>query len=119
MKRCLMVLIGLSVVVMIFLSVGPADAVEEVLVKGRLISERCVTEGRFASCYLEDSNSGPWVVNTGERLYRVVRHRVQQWKLDEGFGKKVVIKGIMRGGEILVNDLVPLEGKKKISKACL
>jgi hypothetical protein len=92
----------------------------EVLIRGQLVSEKCVSEGKLSACYLKDLGDSPWVVFTGARkLYRVVLHRAAQWKLDNGFGKQVVIKGILKGNKILVNDLAPLEGARKMSKACL
>ncbi len=92
----------------------------EVLIRGQLISEKCMTDGRLTDCSIEDSGDSPWVIFTSDKkLYRIVRNRAPQWKLDSGFGKQVVIKGILKGNKILVNDAAALEGAKKMSKSCL
>ncbi len=92
----------------------------EVLIRGQLVSEKCMADGRLTDCSLEDSGDSPWVIfTTDKKLYRVELNRAPQWKLDSGFGKQVVLKGILRGNRILVNDAAALEGAKKMSKSCL
>ncbi len=92
----------------------------EVLIRGQLVSEKCMTDGRLTDCSIEDSGDSPWVIFTSDKkLYKIVLNRVAQWKLDSGFGKQVVIKGILKGNKILVNDAAALEGAKKMSKSCL
>ena len=102
-------------------AVQTAEAGEnEVLIKGQLVTEKCIKEGRLSGCYLKESEDSPWVIFTGDKkLYKIVRNRAAQWKLDSGFGKQVVIKGILKGNKILVNDAAALEGSKKMSKSCL
>ncbi len=105
----------------IFVAAQTAEAAgTEVLIRGLLVSEKCVSEGKLSACYLIELGDSPRVVFTAARkLYKIVLHRAARWKLDNGFGKQVVIKGILKGNKILVNDLAPLEGAKKMSKACL
>lgn len=104
-----------------FTAVQTADAGEnETLLKGQLVTEKCMTDGRLSDCFLKESDNSPWVIFTGDKkLYKVVRNRVARWKLDSGFGKQVVLKGILKGNKILVNDAAALEGGKKMSKSCL
>ncbi len=71
-------------------------------------------------CYLETAANSPMVLFTSDRkLYKLEPNRVAQWKLDSGFGKQVVVNGLVKGNKILVNDAAVLSGKKKLSKACL
>ncbi len=100
-------------------SVMAAKPPKQVLIKGTLLSEKCMTAGKTSACYLEWSHN-PFVLLTGTRqLYNLKPNGVAQWKLDSGFGKQVAIKGILNGKEILVKDVAVLGGKKKLSKACL
>ncbi len=102
--------------------VGPAVTAEtprQVIIKGALLSEECMVNGKTSACYLELYHN-PLVLLTGTRqMYNLKPNGVAQWKLDSAFGKQVVIKGTLNGKEILVTDVVALGGKKKLSKACL
>ncbi len=112
-----------AVVMMLFLlslSAAAWAAGKEVLIRGQLVSEKCMADGRLTDCTLEDSGDSPWVIFTADKkLYKVELRRAPQWKLDSGFGKQVVVKGILKGNKILVNDAAALEGAKKMSKSCL
>jgi hypothetical protein len=124
MKKLTMKFLSIMIVfflLSILLVTQSAEAAgNEVLLRGQLLNEKCLMEGKLTTCSLGDLGDSPWVIFTGARtLYKVVLHRTTQWKLDNGFGKQVIIKGILKGHKILVNDVAPLEGGKKMSKACL
>jgi hypothetical protein len=124
MEKRIMKFINIIVVLFLLSILMAAQNAEaagnEVLISGQLVNEKCLMEGRLSACSLGELGNSPWVVFTGARkLYKVVPHRTAQWKLDNGFGKQVIIKGILKGHKILVNDVAPLEGSKKMSKACL
>ncbi len=93
---------------------------KHVIIKGALLSEKCMTNGKTSACYLEWYDGNSLVLLTGTRqLYKLNPNHVAQWKLDHGFGKQVAIKGVLDGKDIIVKDMVALGGKKKLSKACL
>ncbi|NOZ70210.1 MAG: hypothetical protein GXP46_13440 [Deferribacteres bacterium] len=124
MKRHILKLTALMIVVFLLSVTAGAEtgwaAGKEVLLRGQLVSEKCMADGRLTDCSLEDSGDSPWVIfTTDKKLYKVELNRAPQWKLDSGFGKQVVLKGILKGNKILVNDAAALEGAKKMSKSCL
>jgi hypothetical protein len=88
-----------------------------IIVKGALTTERCL---KTPLCYLEWYDPSSLVIFTGKRtVYHLEANEIPRWKFNSGFGKQVAIKGILKGNKIMVNDLIPLEGGKKMSKACL
>ena len=111
--------ITLSTLFLITIAAGIAEG-KESLLQGQVLTERCLAEGRLSACYIEWTSNSPIVLFTGDRkLYRIELHRAAQWKLDNAFGKQVVLKGIIKGNKIMVNDIAVMGGKKKLSKACL
>ncbi|OGW07643.1 MAG: hypothetical protein A2W75_02345 [Nitrospinae bacterium RIFCSPLOWO2_12_39_15] len=89
-----------------------------IVVKGALTTEKCLKE---PVCYLEwYKDPSSLVIFTGKRtIYHLEANEIPRWKFNSGFGKQVAIKGILKGNKILVNDIIPLEGGGKMSKACL
>ncbi len=120
-KISLSVLLSITIAIILINSTRPAEAAKrESLLQGQVLTERCLAEGRLSACYIEWTNNSPIVLFTGDRkLYRIELHRAAQWKLDNAFGKQVVLKGIIKGNKIMVNDIAVMSGKKKLSKACL
>ncbi|MBI5042936.1 MAG: hypothetical protein HZC10_03720 [Nitrospirae bacterium] len=111
--------IALSAFFFITIAAGIAEG-KDALLQGQILSERCLAEGRLSACFIEWTNKSPVVLFTGDRkLYRIELHRAAQWKLDNAFGKQVVVKGVVKGNKIMVNDIAVLGGKRKLSKACL
>ncbi|MFZ3089551.1 MAG: hypothetical protein WA240_02915 [Nitrospirota bacterium] len=111
----------ITIAITLIISAVPAEAAKrESLLQGQVLTERCLAEGRLSACYIEWTSNSPIVLFTGDRkLYRIELHRAAQWKLDNAFGKQVVLKGIIKGNKIMVNDIAVMGGKKKLSKACL
>ncbi|MBI3355117.1 MAG: hypothetical protein HY034_09565 [Nitrospirae bacterium] len=110
-----------AITITLIISAGSAEAAKrEALLQGQILTEKCLSAGRLSACYIEWTSKSPVVLFTGDRkLYRIELHRLAQWKLDNAFGKQVVLKGIIKGNKIMANDIAVLGGKKKLSKACL
>ena len=91
---------------------------EIIVAKGTLTTEKCLKE---PVCYLEwYKDPSSLVLFTPKRtVYHLEANEIPKWKFNSGFGKQVAIKGILKGNKILVNDIIPLEGGGKMSKACL
>ncbi len=89
-----------------------------IVAKGTLTTEKCL---KSPTCYLEwYKDPSSLVLFTGKRtVYHLTANEIPKWKFNSGFGKQVAIKGILQGNKILVNDIIPLEGGGKMSKACL
>lgn len=101
-----------------FSSVAKGEEAGNIIVaKGTLTTERCL---KTPLCYLEWYDQSSLVLFTGKRtIYHLESNEVPKWKFNSGFGKQVAIKGVLKGNKIIVNDLIPLEGGGKMSKACL
>lgn len=111
--------ITLSTLFLITIAAGIAEG-KETLLQGQILTEKCLAAGMLSACYIEWTSKSPVVLFTGDRkLYRIELNRLAQWKLDNAFGKQVVIKGVIKGTKIMANDIAVLGGKKKLSKACL
>lgn len=105
----------------LFSTAKAAEAEGRSVFKGLLTTEKCLKE---AVCYLEwlewYNDPSKLVLFTKKRtLYHLETRGVPKWKFNSGFGKQVVIKGIIEGRKIIVDDLIPLGGTGKISKSCL
>lgn len=88
-----------------------------IVMKGLLTTQKCM---KSPACYLEWYDPSSLVLFTAKRTaYRVEANDVPQWKFASAFGKQTAVKGLLKGNRILVNDLIPLEGGGKLSKACL
>lgn len=89
-----------------------------IVAKGTLTTEKCL---KSPTCYLEwYKDPSSLVLFTGKRtVYHLAANEIPKWKFNSGFGKQVAIKGVLKGNKILVNDIIPLEGGGKMSKACL
>lgn len=88
----------------------------ERFLQGQVLAKSCLTKGY---CYLDDYGRDDVMLLTSDRmLYRLEANRVPEWKLAQTFGQSVFVKGVVRGGVILVNDLAG-GGRAKLSKACL
>ncbi|OGW09041.1 MAG: hypothetical protein A3F81_03095 [Nitrospinae bacterium RIFCSPLOWO2_12_FULL_39_93] len=118
-QRKIILLLFLLVSGLLFIpSITTGEETGKIIVaKGTLTTEKCLKE---PLCYLEWYGQYALVLFTGKRTqYHIEANEVPKWKFDAGFGKQVAIKGILKGNKILVNDIIPLEGGGKMSKACL
>lgn len=117
-KRVLKVLAPAVILVLIAFFFGSARTSKgEIAMTAQLSAEKCAKGG---TCNLENHANSPMVILTSNRtLYHIELNRAPRWKLDEGFGKRVAVKGIIKGNKLLLNDLAVLEGGGKLSKACL
>ena len=111
--------LSILVIWLLFLSsVAKGEETGKIIVaKGVLTTEKCL---KTPVCYLEWYDQSSLVLFTGKRtVYHLEANEVPKWKFNSGFGKQVAIKGVLKGNKIMVNDLLPLEGGGKMSKACL
>ncbi|MBI3600370.1 MAG: hypothetical protein HY097_06980 [Nitrospinae bacterium] len=114
----LLYLLSLMGYLLFFSSVTMGEEADKIIIaKGTLTTERCL---KSPVCYLEWYDPSSLILFTGKRtVYHLKVNEIPKWKFGSGFGKQVAIKGILKGNKIIVNDLLPLEGGGKMSKACL
>ena len=118
-RKILLLLFSITAGLFFIPSVAIGGEGSEIIVaKGTLTTEKCLKE---PVCYLEwYKDPSSLVLFTPKRtVYHLEANEIPKWKFNSGFGKQVAIKGILKGNKILVNDIIPLEGGGKMSKACL
>jgi len=118
-RKILLLLFSITAGLFFIPSVAIGGEGSEIIVaKGTLTTEKCLKE---PVCYLEwYKDPSSLVLFTPKRtIYHLEVNEIPKWKFNSGFGKQVAIKGILKGNKILVNDIIPLEGGGKMSKACL
>ena len=118
-RKILLLLFSITAGLFFIPSVAIGGEGSEIIVaKGTLTTEKCLKE---PVCYLEwYKDPSSLVLFTQKRtIYHLEANEIPKWKFNSGFGKQVAIKGILKGNKILVNDIIPLEGGGKMSKACL
>ncbi|HAP66838.1 MAG TPA: hypothetical protein DCQ99_03290 [Nitrospinae bacterium] len=117
-KKILLLLFFMTSWLLFIPSITMGEDVGNIIVaKGVLTTEKCL---KTPVCYLEWYDQSSLVLFTGKRtIYHLEANEIPKWKFDSGFGKQVAIKGVLKGNKIMVNDIIPLEGGGKMSKACL
>ncbi len=111
--RTLFIIVFLVIIFLPFVSTAQEPATgssgENVILVGTLVGEKCVETGKLSPCYVEWAY--PMVLFNQQGVYRLELDAVgvNLWELDRAFGKRVALKGRLRGDTITIRNMAPLE----------
>jgi hypothetical protein len=111
-------LLGLIVLFVTSFVVHSASSAEFTVLQGWLMGETCI-EAKKIPCPLKEYAEDKLVLLTpDEKIYKLKKNGVEDWKLQKAYGQLVGIKGLRDSDMIKVTNIVQVTGDKKLTKAC-
>jgi|APCOG7522876152_1049122.scaffolds.fasta_scaffold77818_1 hypothetical protein len=109
--------LGLAVPFLLIVFIHSASSAEFTVMQGWLMDETCL-EARKTPCPLKEYAKDKLVLLTpDEKIYRLERNGVEDWKLQKAYGQLIGVKGLRDGDMIKVTNIVQVTGDKKLTKA--
>ncbi len=110
-------LTGLIVLFILTVFINSASSAEFTIMQGWLMDEDCL-ESKKVPCPLKEYTGNNLVILTpDDKIYRLNKNGVKDWKLQKAYGQLIGLKGLRDGNMIKVTNIVQVTGAGKLKKA--